>query len=366
MGAPLLQSVSNTSSKAYDGEWQPDSRPTPPPPRIWDVFTTQSTINLVSYTFLALHSMAFDQLLPIFMHHPQQLPTSENSHLPFKFSGGFGIGSGRIGTLFTLYGIIGGFVQFLVFPPIARHYGVLKCFRIASIIMPFVYFATPYTALIPSTVWQQVIMFSIMVVKSFCVIFAFPCSTIMLTNSAKSLRVLGTLNGVATSMSAVGRAAGPFAAGTAFTWGLEHGYVITAWWMLGVIAVIGAVPVFFLVEMEGFNRATESESDSSDNGEEEFELIPEESSSILDGDETVVGDEEAIDIIEGPSLSQNKSRRSNSQIHRESGAKNERRLSNPIGLSGESLGRGGGRRLSNGLGASNFGRGAGGTTFGQG
>lgn len=40
-------------------------------------------------------------------------------------------------------------------------------------------------------------------------IFAFPCSTILLTNSSPTLRLLGTLNGIAVTLSAMGRAVGP-------------------------------------------------------------------------------------------------------------------------------------------------------------
>lgn len=110
---------------------------------------------------------------------------------------------------FTMYGICGCFIQFLVFPPTARYFGVLKCFKACAVTFPFICFLTPYTALIQDSTHQQAAMFSIMVVKCFTVIFAFPCSIILLTNSAVSLRVLGTLNGVAVSISAVGRAVGP-------------------------------------------------------------------------------------------------------------------------------------------------------------
>src|SRR2546430_15796529 len=35
-----------------------------------EVFSPQSNINLVAYTLLAMHAVAFDQILPVFMHHP--------------------------------------------------------------------------------------------------------------------------------------------------------------------------------------------------------------------------------------------------------------------------------------------------------
>jgi len=109
----------------------------------------------------------------------------------------------------------------------------------------------------------------LMMVKGFCGIFAFPCSTILLTNSAASLRVLGTLNGVATSVSAIGRAAGPALAGATFTGGVDMGYVVISWWTLALVAVIGAIPVWSLVEMEGFGTRQDDEEDDEEEEEEE-------------------------------------------------------------------------------------------------
>lgn len=103
----LLRPTSATdsnSSKPFDDEGYAskgakDKKPVLPRPSLSEVFTKQSVINLAAYTLMALHAVAYDQLLPIFMHHPQQRPDSSNTNLPFKFSGGFGLGSGRIGTL---------------------------------------------------------------------------------------------------------------------------------------------------------------------------------------------------------------------------------------------------------------------------
>ncbi|RDL33327.1 uncharacterized protein BP5553_08766 [Venustampulla echinocandica] len=371
--APLLRRISisrSESSTAFDDDafTSKDSMQEPPQsrPTFSEVFTRQSVINLMSYTFLALHSVSYDQLLPIFMHHPRQTPDSSNTRLPFKFSGGFGLGASRIGTLFTMYGIIGCFIQFLIFPPVARKFGVLNCFKCCAITFPVVCFVTPYTALIQSHSLQQATMFSIMIVKSFAVIFAFPCSIILLTNSAVSLRILGTLNGVAVSVSAIGRAVGPAIGGVAFTWGLEKGYVITPWWLLGTLAAIGAIPIWYLVEMDGFDK---SESDLSDEEDENLldPIDESENGAILEGDEvlTYYDDEEALDIVDGPSLARISSKKSwtGTEAGNSSklGSSFESRMSSPIGLR-EPVGPGG-RRLSNGLAASNFGQGIGGTSF---
>jgi MFS family permease len=333
------------------------------PPSVWEVFTRQSSFNLLAYTFLALHSMSFDQLLPIFMHHPKEAPPAKFN--PILFTGGFGLPSSRIGTLFTAYGILGGIIQFFLFPPVAKRFGVLRCYRWCSAIIPLVYLCTPYTALISRPALQQGTMFALMAVKCVCGIFSFPCSTIMLTNSATSLRLLGTLNGVATAVSGLGRAIGPLLSGVIFSWGVQHRCVGIAWWVLALIGWLGCVPVWCLVEMDGFNGASASDDEDDDFADEDEEgvlLYTEgdlDAGVILDGDEThtVRRDDDAIDTVVGPPLAY--------IDHRMGVASVARRMSSPVGLRGEGIGPGErGRRLSTNLGYSNYGQGTGGTTFG--
>ncbi|MCJ1269927.1 hypothetical protein MMC22_009820 [Lobaria immixta] len=231
------------------------------PPTYRELFTRQTSLNLIAYTFLALHAVAYDQLLPIFLHYPPQENRSSNPnvHLPFKFSGGFGLNAERIGLIYALYGICGMSIQFLIFPAVARRFGVLNSLKLTCVLFPISYLLTPFSVLLPTPLTQQIVIFLILLLKCWAVIFAFPCMGILLTNSAVSLRVLGTLNGVATSISAVGRAIGPAIEGWTFSVGLNHGYVILPWWTLSAIAALGAIPVWYLVEMEGF--ATDDNAD---------------------------------------------------------------------------------------------------------
>ncbi len=164
--------------------------------------------------------------------------------------------------IFTLYGFVCMLAQFLLFPPVARRFGVLNCLRGCSLAFPILYLLIPYTVLLPTNLLRQSAIFSILVLKGWACVFAFPCSIIMLTNSASSLRVLGTLNGIATSVSAIGRAAGPALGGAAFTFGVKHGYVITPWWIFAAISALGAVPVFFIVEGDGFGGGSEDAEDA--------------------------------------------------------------------------------------------------------
>jgi hypothetical protein len=308
-----------------------------------------------------MHSVAYDQLLPVFMHYKVQSIHDPDVHLPFKFAGGFGIASTQIGMLFTIYGIFGMVIQFFVFPPVARKYGVLNCLKACSVTFPLAYIATPFTALLPTDSLRQGVMMAIMLVKCFCGIFAFPCSTILLTNSAESLKILGTLNGVATSISALGRAAGPALAGATFTGGVDIGYVLISWWTLALIAMIGAVPVFFLVEMEGFGPQ-DDDSDDEDEFEEDDDA---KASAVAPSDahlrkhtpttafEDAVEDDELTSESSLLRPSQPSSRRQSLQL---------RRVSSPIGL-GPGVIPHGARRYSSDLGATRSGLGVGGSTY---
>jgi hypothetical protein len=200
------------------------------------------------------------------MHHPRQLVDDPNLTLPLKFAGGFGLDSGRIGVIFTVFAAWSTFLQFLLFPPIARYLGILRCLRIAFAIFPVVFFVTPFVSLIRDSTTQQVAMLALLMVRGIGGTFAFPTSTIMITNSASSLRVLGTVNGVATSVAAIGHAAGPAVGGALFSWGVKRGYVIVPFWIMSAVALVACIPTFWLVEGKGFG-------DDSDSDEEGIEPI---------------------------------------------------------------------------------------------
>ncbi|KAI9717931.1 MAG: hypothetical protein M1812_004458 [Candelaria pacifica] len=304
-----------------------------------EVFVFQSNVNLLVYTLLALHSVAYDQTLPVFMHHPRQDHNDTSAvQFPFKFAGGFGLESSRIGVLFMIYGFFGMFVQFLVYPPVARRFGILNCLKTSAITFPIVYLLTPFTVLLSTSTARQTVLVANMLVKSVAVIFAFPSSTILITNSAASLLVLGTLNGVATSVGAIGRAAGSAIGGSTFSAGVKAGYVILPWWTISFFAVTGAIPVWWLAEMEGFGEA----------GLEEVE-----------DDETDGEDRHNDDVAVGEGPSPAKVTPCNSSHL----GGQQRSLSSPVGLSVEAVSSP--RQMSNGLAQTNKGYGTAGKNLSQ-
>ncbi|KAJ3512924.1 hypothetical protein NM208_g15256 [Fusarium decemcellulare] len=252
-----------------------------------DVFTRQTVINLLAYSFLAFHSVAYDQTLSVFLNHPVEKHTPETFKPPFYFSGGFGLESGQIGTIFTLYGIVCGVIQFLLYPPIVTRFGVLRCFRFCCILMPISYFLTPYCVLFPTAKARLAALLVVMFIKAAAIIVAFPSTTILLTNSCTSLRVLGTLNGYATTFSGIGRALGPASAGALFTWGADNGYVVTSWFFLTFMAILGAIPAYLVVEGAGPTASAENSDteDGESTASDSTLLLPDDSAVVSDSDD---------------------------------------------------------------------------------
>src|SRR5438128_2714640 len=115
-------------------------------------------------------------------------------------------------------------------------------------VFPIVCVLTPYTALIQDPLHRYAVFALLMFTKGVAVIVAFPCTTIMLTNSCVSVRILGTLNGYATAFSGIGRAVGPALTGAIFSSGVQRGYIIAPWWFLAGISLLGAIPAWFIIE----------------------------------------------------------------------------------------------------------------------
>ncbi|GAB0137861.1 hypothetical protein EsDP_00006114 [Epichloe bromicola] len=252
--APLLPNKARHKKKVDDS----------PPPGPLEIFTTQTSLITLAYFLLSLHSVAYDQNVTVFLNYPVMEHTPENTKLPFYFNGGFGLESGRIGTIFMLYGITCGVVQFILFSPMVTRWGVLNCYKACCIVMPLVYILTPYTSLFGTPTTRLVALSFVLGLKAFSIIVAFPAVIILLTNSCTSLRILGTLNGFVTMFSAFGRAIGPASTGYAFTWGAKHGYIVTAYFFLALMAILGAIPVFWVVEGDGATASMDS-SDAEDN-----------------------------------------------------------------------------------------------------
>lgn len=177
------------------------------PPALREVFTKQCTLNIIVYAFLALQSITYDQMLPVYMAYPKMTHPPQVSN-PLKFFGGFGLNSGEIGLIFSIFGFIAMITQVLLYPPITRRFGALYCLIISLALYPLAYVLSPFAVILPPLL-RRPFLYTLIIIKCYAGTFSFPCSMILLTNSAPSLRLLGTVNGIATALAALGRAIGP-------------------------------------------------------------------------------------------------------------------------------------------------------------
>ncbi|KAF3170092.1 hypothetical protein EYR41_001880 [Orbilia oligospora] len=270
--APLASQSNNYSSTTKSSSPAAHHTHHPHAPLPWSqVLTRQSIYNIVLYFLIAIHVVSYDSILPVFFS--TKPPNAKDPiRLPFHIPGGFGLSTAQIGLIYSVNAIITMLLQFLLYPPIARHYGSVKLLAVSAAVYPFIYFVTPYTLPIASQKWLYASWSVIILLKSITGVFAFTSSTILITNTASSIRVLGTLNGFATSTAAMGRAVGPSSFGWMFSLGQRsRGWTTIPWVGLTIVALMMWVWIPKLVEGDGVDGESSSESSESsdDEGEEE-------------------------------------------------------------------------------------------------
>ncbi|KAF3921516.1 hypothetical protein AA313_de0200628 [Arthrobotrys entomopaga] len=236
------------------------------------VLTRQSIYNIVLYFLIAIHVVSYDSILPVFFSTTP--PTASNPiRLPFHIPGGFGLSTSQIGLIYSAIGIITMLLQFLLYPPIARSYGSVKLLTWSACMFPFIYIMTPYTLALKSSYAVYAVWAVIVLLKSITGVFSFTSSTILITNTASSIRVLGTLNGFATSVAAMGRAVGPSTFGWLFSVGQKGEWTTVPW--IGLTAVAGLMWIWIpkLMEGQGPNREGSDDGGDDEGQEEEDESV---------------------------------------------------------------------------------------------
>ena len=153
------------------------------------IFKEQVVLNIIVYATLSLHSTSFDQIFPLFCSTPIELY-------------GLGMSAKQVGLILSIAGVLAIILQITVFPVICTRFGPVKCLRVVLLLYVSVYMST---------------MISILSVRVLCGAFAFPCSAILITNSAPSKSHLGTINGMNQAFASLARAIGPSISGWIFT-----------------------------------------------------------------------------------------------------------------------------------------------------
>lgn len=262
--------------------------------RIW---TTNVLFVLLSHGLLACHVGTFNSLWFVFLSTPRydpdasrhysrspeasvghdepvRVPEGYKPHFPFTFTGGLALPPASIGSALAILGVIGISLQLLLYPRLSFKLGTVRSLRWSLLLFPLSYTLTPFLATVPSSsqppgeatgflVWSGITL--ILSIQTLARTFSLPASAIIVNNSSPHPSVLGTLHGIAQSVSSGTRTFGPVLGGYLYSVGLHHGIVGIGWWSLTCIAILGAVAGQFVRNGSGHEILLD--------GEEEEEVV---------------------------------------------------------------------------------------------
>ena len=213
------------------------------PPKYMTSRVIQIVIALGIFTY---HSMTFDHLMPIFFQDTRGVDhPSTSASSPFDIPGGLGLSTPAVGIIMSFNGLIALFIQAIVFPVFAAWLGVWKVFILVTILHPIEYVMLPYLALLPDNLVYPGIWVCL-TVRNFTSILAYPVILILLKEASPSPSVLGKINGLAASAGAACRTVAPPVAGYLYGLGSSIGFTGLAWFASAVVAVVGAIQLFWV------------------------------------------------------------------------------------------------------------------------
>ncbi|KAF6805931.1 major facilitator superfamily transporter [Colletotrichum sojae] len=214
------------------------------------VLTRQVCLNMLQRFLQSLHVSAFNSMLFSLLPTPQA-PNSD-FHLPFRFAGGLGLSSDKLGLANTTIGAVGLPLQLILYPRLIGALGVRGSYRVFLPLAIIAYFALPYLVLIPvdnaGLVWAC--LSAVLTMNVLSRTFVNPATMMLINDCAPSRELLATVHGLASSISSAARIMGPTLGGMALGWGLGHNFVGLPLWSLGILAVVNWVILWWIDDVD--------------------------------------------------------------------------------------------------------------------
>ncbi|KAJ5095981.1 hypothetical protein NUU61_005337 [Penicillium alfredii] len=260
---PLTQSADDESLylDGSVGTWSAPSSPArsraPPRPHkrqgFRQIWTRNVLLTLLCHFLLAFHTSAFNSMTFVFLPTPRAPEGSRTGF--FHFSGGLGLPSSRVGLATAIIGFIGLPLQILLYPKIQSKLGTLTSFRMFLPFSPLSYLLMPFLVVLPRIAWLVWPAFTLVVgLQVVSRTFALPAAIILVNNCVTEPSILGTVHGVAQSISSAARTLGPFFGGWGLGFGLENNIIGAVWWALATEALIGWFLLWSIYEGKGIER----------------------------------------------------------------------------------------------------------------
>ncbi|KAA8904959.1 major facilitator superfamily domain-containing protein [Sphaerosporella brunnea] len=192
------------------------------------IMVPQIIFLMITYALFNLSNIAFNSLYPIYTSAPRPV--------------GRAMSPEEIGLMLSLSGGIGIFFQAFLFTPIQKRLGNIWSYRAAFLGFVVSFIAMPLVGRNEDEpkAWLYTELSATLLVKSISAVGGLTCAMLLITNASPKPSTLGTLNGLAQTLSAGGRAFAPFVSGALFTAGFKmKGGEWLPWGLFGGIALLG-------------------------------------------------------------------------------------------------------------------------------
>lgn len=235
-----------------------------------DVLNRDTLLLLVTYLIFQLSNVSFNSLYPVFA---QADPPTGRQLSPEE-----------IGLSLAFAGAVTIIFQVGVFGKLRDKMGNrwayrtgLAGFTLAFVLMPWVGYKDSKNGdggMSSGKVWLWLEIGLVLLIKTIAAVGGLTSALLLITNSAPNHSVLGTLNGLAQTLSAAGRAAGPFLSGGLFSLaiGVKPKGEALAFGVFGGVAFLGFLLSFGIrspnLEAEGWVDDDDDE-EASDKSEDE-------------------------------------------------------------------------------------------------
>lgn len=185
---------------------------------------------IVALLIFSYHQMAASSLLATYLLDE---PSHVQGHL--DWTGGLGYTVHDVGVYLAVNGVLGLFIQAVIFPIFVARVGVWHSFLSMVILYPVSYMLMPFLSAFAEP-WISVGIYVSLLMQSFCGLIVAPVTLILIKDATPSSRVLGRVNGLAMSGACLARTAAPPLVGVFYALAGSA----TAWASCVAVALIGA------------------------------------------------------------------------------------------------------------------------------
>lgn len=146
----------------------------------------------------------------------------------------------------SIIGLVGVPLQLFLYPRIQDHFGTTRSYKIFSGLFPIAYAMTPFVSLARSNnggsgLLEGFLLAFILILHTIGRVISVPATISLINDCSPHASMLGTVNGLGQSISAVSRTLGPIIGTILFSRDLESHFTGSSWWILAVVALLGTV-----------------------------------------------------------------------------------------------------------------------------